>query len=436
MIRAATLVCLLVAPLFGGFVRMWSPDELAQAAVLAVARVESVTEGPPVRPELVRWRVPTKACTANLRVLRAFKGDGSRAVRLHFYCYGPVRGGLSQGDPEFPSIEKGQVFLFPLAGARLVGEEGRGLIVPAVETAPEGPAPASGREFITRELANALLRGPHVERYRVGLYLQAQTSQALPDDLMSRLSAVLKPGDPRWLDIAASQLATMGIPRQPLPATGGPLAARAWAQVKSGQRTEDLIRSMLRHSDVDEWGSAATLIPEYKDHPLLLGLLPEYLAKGHRGSLYIAWWAVRNGQPAVLPAALPASLQALRNGKGIVNDLYAASSLLVDHGNDEQFAEFLALFRAAGKRDPKLYSTMWQAPFVEKGARLVRMLAVLLADERIFTDDMGYCDLAGGQLERLAGQKFGFTYWNQDLASRNAALARARRWMATSSAPR
>lgn len=410
--RAVALGYLLAAGLPGAprGVRPW--DDVARAPVLAVAQVEGVSPGP-------AGTTPRRTCTAKLRVLRAF-GRAGGETRIEYPCY--LEGAVIMGGPDLTHIEKGRVYLFPLDGAKLFREDER--LYPVIEAVPEGAA-ASRREFLLREVANVLLRGSYPEMVAVGVL-----PAAMADELMPRLRAVLREGDARWLDIATSQLAGMGIPRQPLPERGGPVAAHALMRLKPERRAAGVVEQMLRYSDVHGWGSAATLIPEYKDHPLLLRLLPGYLAKGQPGALNIAWWAARNGQPAVLPGALVAALSALRGGTATSSDRNAAAALLVDYGSDAQFAEFMAIF-AAG--DGKGRYLMWQAPYADKGRRALRMIAALLADERIFSGGMRFCDLAGARFQELTGQRFGFTSWNQDIAGRNAALAKARRWIATSS---
>jgi hypothetical protein len=181
--------------------------------------------------------------------------------------------------------------------------------------------------------------------------------------------------------------------------------------------------------DVHGWSSAATLLPEFKDDPLLLELLPGYLVKLAPGSLNIAWWLVRNGQEALLPLSLDTSTRTLELPKVDGNDVSAATYLLVKHGSDTQFARLLAAFKAS--RDTDRYMQYWQIAYGEEGPRILQMIAVLLDDERPMSPKttMRYCDIAGGRLQMIAKSDFGFKQWDQDLGERKAAVRRARVWM-------
>jgi hypothetical protein len=219
-------------------------------------------------------------------------------------------------------------------------------------------------------------------------------------------------------------------PRQPSPGfrVSGGLVARALRQVPSEQRTEGVIRNMLEHSDVHDWGSAATLVPEFKDNRLLLDLLPGYLAQSKPGALYIALWLARNGTLAVIQPSLSAASRALRSDQISVNDLSAACALIVKHGTDGQFAEFMAAFERAKSGDLERYRLLfWYASYSEPGDRMLRVIAVMLGDERVLFEGTRYCDIAGAELQRLSGEPFGFRA--SDLSERNAAVARARNWL-------
>ena len=107
----------------------------------------------------------------------------------------------------------------------------------------------------------------------------------------------------------------------------------------------------------------------------------------------------------------------------------AASYLIVKHGSDAQFARFLEALKAA--RGTDLYMKLWQIAYGEEGPRILKMIAVLLADERPMSANttMRYCDIAGGRLQRIAKSDFGFKQWDQDIGERRAAVLRARKWL-------
>src|SRR5690349_1544964 len=121
----------LALPGHAGFMKQWSLEELAQAGVLAVSRVESVTvSSTPSRQ--VGDRVPVHRCTADLAVLRSF-GKVPEHLELVYDCYKDYGPGVS-GYPTFPRLERGQVRVFPLnrSGATwaLIAPEGVGLLIP------------------------------------------------------------------------------------------------------------------------------------------------------------------------------------------------------------------------------------------------------------------------------------------------------------------
>jgi hypothetical protein len=424
----SALVLLLANPSVAGFVKEWSLDELAKADVLAVSRVESVTRGAAV-VRTVGDRVAVLRCTADLTVLRSLGTIPARA-HVSYECYGDNAPGVS-GYPIFPRLERGQVLVFPLmkSGAewRLLANDGMGLLMPALADAAN--LSDHGKPYLIDELANTFLFGTYREMFAAGNYLMSQGSTDTHKLLLERLQAELKRGDPRWLDIGTASIAPMGIPRQPMEQSKafGPMALM---QIPTRWRQEGIVLNMLRHSDLHGWGSAATLVPAFKDDPLLLDLLPGYLAKGQPGVLNIAWWLTRNGQMALLAPTLDAALRMLELPSTTdVNDVYAASQLLVKHGTEAQFLKLLEALRKS--KDTPRYMQLWQVAYGEPGPRILRMIAVLLADDRAMgaTTTMRYCDIAGGRLQMIAKQEFGFKQWDQPIAERNAALARARAWL-------
>lgn len=422
-----------------GPVRQWSIEELAQVDVLAVARVDSVSTGPLQEHQLYA-QMPVHTCTAGLSVLRSF-GQAPAHISLPYDCYGELPGGMSQGYPEFPTLKEREVLVFPLMhkGSKwtLIGPDGRGLLVPAVSAEPDGPKAVAPRAFLIAELANNLLQGTYPQMYRAGQYFAWQPSEKVPKELLAVLKSRIPYGDPRWLDIGTAALATMGIPRLPLetliasppPLTFAPLAL---AQVPESRRRPGIVRNMLRYSNVHGWGSAATLVPEFKDDLLLLKLLPDYLQKLQPGAVSIAWWLARNEQKSLMSASLAAALRTL--AMPVVadgNDVNAATSLVVTYGNDAEFAQFLVALGSAKEHDPKRYMQLWWAAPTEAGPRTLKIVAAVISDERPMdpSTTMRYCDIAGGRLQMISHQEFGFKNWGQAIAERNVAVARARNWL-------
>ena len=132
--------------------------------------------------------------------------------------------------------------------------------------------------YLVDELANIFLYGTYRQMFEAAQYAGHQP----PKLVMERIEADLPPADPRWLDIGTASRLTMGIPRPPLPESRT-FAWQALAHVPEDRRRAGVVRNMLRHMDVHGWGSAATLVPEFKDDPLLLALLPGYLLSWPRG---------------------------------------------------------------------------------------------------------------------------------------------------------
>lgn len=413
---------LVAATAFAGPVQQWTLESLAKADVLAVARVESVTPGPgPVRQ--VGDRLPVYTCTADLAVLRSFGRIADRAM-VQYECYRDRGPGVS-GYPMLPILQRGDVRVFPLKRAgeswTLLGNDGIGLLMPALPESANMAGTALG--FLVDELANQFLQGTYRQMYEAAQYGRFHSSKLL----MERIATDLPDGDPRWLDIASVALASTGIPRPPLNELRG-FPGEALAHVPANRRREGIVRSMLRHSDVHVWGSAATLVPEFKDDPLLLRLLPGYLAKSQPGAVSIAWWLAQHQQFAVMPPALDAALRTI-----LQPDMYempAATGLIVKHGSDAQFTKLLDALREA-KEDRPRYVQLWQMAYGEDGPRIRRMIAIWLADERAWAANttMRFCDVAGGRLQMIAKEDFGFKQWDQPLGERQAALKRARAWL-------
>jgi hypothetical protein len=114
------------------------------------------------------------------------------------------------------------------------------------------------------------------------------------------------------------------------------------------------------------------------------------------------------------------------------NELSAACRLLLDRGSDLQFEEYLKVLRESKVHNVSRYSQLWHVAWEGKSPRVVRILAVVLDDERVESQDAAvrYCDFAAAVLQRFSGQDFGITQWDKiTLPERNAAVARARGWM-------
>lgn len=443
MYRAVAVSVLAVCAGRAGVVQMWPIDELAKAPMIAVARVEKITAGAAVPAGKPPWRTATRTCTATLKVLRAWPDGGAAARPLDFYCYGPPVTHL-MAPPIFPNLRAGATYVLPLQRDgerwRLIHEQGMGLVIPAIAR-PLGHEPyASARDALIRELVNTLVQGEYSEIARLSQSLGLPHGRELGAEIAKHLDDKLSPTDGRWLDIATALMGSMGIPRPglelmisnpPAMSLTASLVSHALRRVPPERRRDGIIRNALEQSAVHPWGTAATLVPEFKDDPLLLELLPAYLERGHAGAISVAASLVHDGQMALAPLSVDAALRLLRDGEGNVTDLHAACLLVARYGAEDDFDQYVALMVKAKTSDLTRYNQLWQVAYELPRPRNLRLIEVWLADERVMSGRMRYCDIAGGVLQRAANENFGFTtVWDSPLDDRQAALLKARAWMA------
>lgn len=441
----AAAALLMVASAQAGVIRPPTIDELAAAPAVVVCRVERVTPGAFVPPQKWGRRAAVRHCTASLRVLRAFPESNASRLSLNHYCHGP-NFAVRNGHPEFAGLKAGETYVFPLRpkgnGWKLIADEGWGLVVPAIDEDPPGKPAVSKREFIFQEIVNTLLHGAYRDLFRFGGYMQFRHAKELNDEIMAALVEALPPGDPRWLDISTALLATSPRRLSDLEASGPrqgffpdavpALAASTWQEVPGESRREGIVRNLLQHSAIHTWAAAGILLPEFKDDPLLLKLLPAYLQQHQKGAVAIACALAAYNQLALRDLTFDAALRALRDKQADYYDVRGAIGLLIHSGSDQQFEEYLAILREAKIHNRSVYSEMWQPAWEDKSPRTLRILAVVLDDPQRYPrwSDVRNCDFGGALLEKYSGEKFGYKQWDKmPLAERNAALARARAWM-------
>ncbi len=441
ILRAGLFV---VASLQAGVISPLPISTLAGAPVVAVCRVESVQRGALVKG--VSALYDERHTVATLRLLRSLPELKALDIVLH---YSSSNGAAANGHPSFARLEIGESYVFALAPEgdhwRLLVDEGWGLVVPAIEATPAEAAPASKRDFILREILHLLLRGSYADLFRFSTYMQLRRADELNDEIMRGLTARLPDGDRHWLDISTALLGNVGIPRQKLddfisngpaqiaPFAASALAARTLREVPESGRREGVLRNMLRFSAIHEWGSAATLVPEFKDDPRLMQLLPGYLRQGQKGAFLIASWLVNNGQTALLDLTMEAALRVLTDKNADYGEVSPACRLLLERGSERQFEEYLRVLRESKVHNVPRYGELWQVAWEGKPPRVLRILAVVLDDERVaskYGDPIRYCDFAGYLVQKIAGENFGFRQWDQmPAAERQPAVLRARAWM-------
>lgn len=410
------VIALVATPSFASPMRTWQLGDLAKAPVLAVCRVERVTERADVPPGKLRWRTATREMQARLTVLRSLPVLRNETIVLNYYGYGKVHG-LTAGDAQWPRLSPGDIKVFPLVRVsgrwRLAMEEGVNNTMPAIAPPrPEAPSRA-GYDFLIGELVNSLSWGQYRELNQTALFLRESGWSSVLASLMPLLRQNIASDWGRWADIAASSLGASGIRRKPLAeirAARPPhsLATLALSQLAERNYEALVIQRMIARSDVHEWGSAVTL-QEFAEHPLVLRLMPDRLRSGAPGALYVASWVIQaDPQSPLLAGALDASLDAFANARCSRNDRYAAANLIVDHGSEAQFAALLDQFRRFQRSDPKLYYEIFSAVESRERPRVARICAAMLVDQRVLFGERRYCDLAGARLQALSKEKFGF----------------------------
>ncbi|MGD0359536.1 MAG: hypothetical protein ABSC93_01625 [Bryobacteraceae bacterium] len=406
MPRCIAIGALMVAGAQAGVIRPLSIETLAGAPVVVAARVEGIAPG------------GARHCLASLRVLRADPPFPGTHIYLDHYCHGPVYR-MANGHPAYANLERGRTYVFPLAprgnGWKLLAEEGWGLVVPVIEAGPGGEPPASKREFIFREIMNTLLHGTYRDLFRFGGYMQFRLAREMNDEIMTGLVTALPAGNARWLDISTAWMAASpgGAPSDAAPA----LAARTLQEVPAERRKEGILRNMLRYSALHPRASEMNLLPEFKDDPMLLELLPGYLEQRQKGAVTIACGLAGDGQLALAAATFDAALTVLRDRRADGSDVDSACRLLIRRGSDAQFEQYLAIMRGAGVHDRSRYAQMWQPAWEDKSPRILRILAVILEDPGRDSpwSDVRTCDFGGALLERYTGQKFGYKerFWRR-----------------------
>ncbi|HEY7388554.1 MAG TPA: hypothetical protein VH640_08595, partial [Bryobacteraceae bacterium] len=209
-----------------------------------------------------------------------------------------------------------------------------------------------------------------------------------------------------------------------------PLLQAALRKLQPSPPTDDLlIRTWVADAPFNAWGSANSLV-EYADSPVTTEAVRQALRNDLRGSSYIAMVLSAHGNKAILPYAVARAFRVIDDPKAFgsdFNDLQGAAGLLRDHGSDRDLARLAALVRKYQTLDPKYYSMLWQYATESDNPREIRVLAVVLADRRIVSGSIRYCDYALGEFNRLMKERFDIA--TASLPERDAAIARALAWI-------
>jgi len=434
---------------------IWQLKDIASAPVLVTSRVIGIHQGERVPDGSLPWKAETLSMTADVETLRSFGGEGTPVagdtLQIHFLAYGPsVTMSVNGQPPPLPQIHAGEVIVLPLQRNKnpgvdlwqLTADSGVGLNVPALADLPDAEQPpASGRAFLIRELANGLSRGAPTDVYYAAACVQHQFDD-LSAELMPLLKSAIGDNRQRWAEVAASIMATEGIPRptvadllsskalQTNPFSGSLLLARAVLQeLKASPETDALlIRTLIEDAPVHAWGSRVSLL-EFADNPVTAETLRPALQNDVTGSSDIALALARTPYHSWLPDAFARAWRVVDTPDADPSELQGATGLLREFGADEDLARLAGLVKKYQSQDEKFYRVLWQDATYAADPREERVLSVVLSDRRVVFEDWRYCDLAVSELERASKQQFGSE--GKTMQERDAAVARAQAWLRT-----
>jgi hypothetical protein len=357
--------------------------------------------------------------------------------------------------PQLPDIESGDVRILPLRKNainpasepwQLMADSGVDITIPVRADAESEPAPlpSSARSFLIQEFASTLSRGTPGEIAALSGYL-SRKQEDFSGELMPLLEVI---GDNRqqWAEVAASLDAARGIPQPTVaelfaakPGTlpkgarlqgNLPLLLAALRKLGPSPATDDLlIRTWIANAPLNAWGSANSLV-EYADSPVATEALRQALRNDLRGSSYIALVLANSGNQAILPDAVARAFRVTDDPMGLgadFNEVQGAAALLRDHGSDQDLTRLAAIVRKYQTLDAKYYGVLWQYAAESDNPREVRILAVVLADRRIASGSMRYCDYALGEFDRLTKEQFDIAA--ASIPERDAAISRALAWI-------
>jgi hypothetical protein len=457
-----SLLLLLPLPLslHGGFIKEWQLKESASAPVVVTGRILGVHRNERVPEDQLLWKAETWSMTADVEVLRSFTASGiplgSHQTQVQFLAYGPSVTMFVNGyPPPLPDIKLGEVRILPLRENsnpaaepwQLMADSGMDLTIPVRADAESEPAPPprSGRVFFIREFANTLSRGTPGEVAALSTYLSRKWED-LSGELMPLLEALIGDNRQQWAEVAASLHAARGIPRPTVaelfsakpetppkasPLQGNlPLLQAALRKLQPSPETDDLlIKTWIANAPLNAWGSANSLV-EYADRPVTTETLRQALRNDVHGSSYIAMVLANHGNTTILPDAVARAFRVIDDLNGLgagFNDVQGAAALLRDHGSDQDLTRLAAIVRKYQTLDPKYYGVLWQYATHSDNQREIRVLAVVLADHRIASGSMRYCDYALGEFDRLTKEHFDISA--ASIPERDTAISRALAWI-------
>jgi hypothetical protein len=456
VVAALLSIC---SPVCARPVHRWTPEEIAEKAdVIVVGEVLEVGVARSIPPGETHWQTPLLEMTARIRVLRSF-ADGiqlsvSRSPEF-LLSYSAIDWSRTDGvanGPEFPELEVGDVFAFPLQEAadparperKLIGEEDTGLLVPCLREPPEGEVGGNGERFLLAELANTLRRGSYAEAHEAAKY-GGHASEALQGAYDLLVGTV---NENQWLPIFVASYCALPLPRPTMAemlegSTGDrPYAAfalRALGHLEREGLDDRVIETAIRNMAVSSWGTALTLKLNYPRHPTATALLTDALNEDRSGALDIADFLVEDGTHPLVPVALEAASRWLRKRDrvdlkdratwGGFGALRSACQLIRRWGDEEAFAVLLDEFRRAREGDRARFAALWQSSAYAQEPRTIELCRIAIDDRGELSGGRRFCDVATTELQRVTGQDFGWEA-EQSPAERDRAVARAKDWLA------
>ncbi len=298
------------------------------------------------------------------------------------------------GSRTYPNSSRADTLALPLklnsepsfAPWRLIADEGRGLVIPAIASDSQfAEPPKDGRVFLLREIASALIDGTRVSLLAEASYVSEQN--AITPELMSLLRSKLAAHDDRWSQIAAAILSSLAIPRPS-------------------------VADFLLSKDVSGGGGfsgsliTAVTVPEFAQEPSLIRELRQMLQARSSGTLNVARSLLITGQREILQdASQTLSFYYLSMPDVNPSELQAACWVIRDFGTDEQFGWLLGEVRRSQYRDQRRYDKLWRNLIWSDSDRERDVLEILIKDNRMFEANTRYSDIARGELTRLQNLK-------------------------------
>jgi hypothetical protein len=168
---------------------------------------------------------------------------------------------------------------------------------------------------------------------------------------------------------------------------------------------------------------------EYADSPVTTALR-QALRDDLRGSSYIAMVLANHGNKTILTDAVLRAFRVTDDPKGRgtdSNEVQGAAALLRDHGSDQDLTRLAAIVQKYQALGPKYYGVLWQYATESENPPEVGVLAVVLADRRVASGTMRYCDYALGEFDRLRKEQFDIAA--ASIPERDVAISRALAWI-------